>query len=411
MVIHRTGYNRLYGVISKWAPKPEEQETQPPVSNTEDTDPPNANSQATASNEARPTTSLSASAPAFSPVTSPAPPLTDAPPPDVSTTDEFAQTGAVNEDLFDDVTPIDETMRVRSDDDLFTDDFTPVAQPVVEQAAPVPVPVQAQPTTDAPRRGGRGGRGRGRGDAQSRQAPKPTPQPDHQQDSNGTTPQQHQAPEFAPTGPRKDSTPAVQGDRRSTGGVRKPKLSEAELAEKMERIKLKNAELNAAHERAEADAASFAHREAEAKVKAEQRAKEERRDRQQMMGEREKNRMRKLRAQEGREWDSEKQEGDFGKGGRFDKKGGFAGDHKDYTDGREYLYREPRGGREGGGRGGRGGRDGRPAQHQPSAPPKQEDFPALPGSDKVGGEERPKVARESSGLAGRSWADQVESAS
>ncbi|KAI7252696.1 hypothetical protein KC335_g15561 [Hortaea werneckii] len=396
---------------SKWAPKPEEQETQPPVTNTEDTDPPNANSQTTASNETRPTTSLSASAPAFSPVTSPAPPLTDAPPPDVSTTDEFAQTGAVNEDLFDDVTPIDETMRVRSDDDLFTDDFTPVAQPVVEQAAPVPVPVQAQPNTDAPRRGGRGGRGKGRGDAQSRQAPKPTPQPDHQQDPNGTTHQQHQAPDSAPTGPRKDSTPAVRGDRRSTGGVRKPKLSEAELAEKMERIKLKNAELNAAHERAEADAASFAHREAEAKVKAEQRAKEERRDRQQMMGEREKNRMRKLRAQEGREWDSEKQEGDFGKGGRFDKKGGFAGDQKDYTDGREYLYREPRGGREGGGRGGRGGKEGRPAQHQPSAPPKQEDFPALPGSDKVGGEERPKVARESSGLAGRSWADQVESAS
>ncbi|KAI7055399.1 hypothetical protein KC327_g17706, partial [Hortaea werneckii] len=116
---------------------------------------------------------------------------------------------------------------------------------------------------------------------------------------------------------------------------------------------------------------------------AEQRAKEERRDRQQMMGEREKNRMRKLRAQEGREWDSEKQGGDFGKGGRFDKRGGFAGDQKDYTDGREYLYREPRGGREGGGRGGRGGRDGRPAQQQPSAPPKQEDFPALPGRTRL----------------------------
>ncbi|KAI7707828.1 hypothetical protein KC353_g11403, partial [Hortaea werneckii] len=158
---------------SKWAPKPEEQEAQPPVSKTEDTSSQNTTSQTTASNDARPTTSLSASAPAFSPVASPAPPLTDAPPPDLSTTDEFAQTGAVNEDLFDDVTPIDETMRVRSDDDLFTDDFTPVAQPVVEQAAPVPV--QAQPTTDAPRRGGRGGRGRGRGDAQSRQGPKATP--------------------------------------------------------------------------------------------------------------------------------------------------------------------------------------------------------------------------------------------
>lgn len=375
---------------SKWAPKPDEAAPQLP-SNPEKppaTSPPPALSRTT-TNELRPTTSLSAAAPTFSPA-SPAPP-----PPDVSTEDDFAQTGAAQEDLFSDVVPVDESMRVRSDDDLFADDFTPVAQPVVEQQpSPAPAPTHGPPPKgDGLRERGRGGRGRGRGGGASKQGPI-----DPGQNKPSTDREAVEPPENAPTGPRKESIPSVRGDRRATGGVKKPKLTEDELAEKMARIKLKNAELNAAHERAEADAASFAHRESQAKQEAAEKAKAERRDRQQMMGERERNRARKLKAMEGREWDLDKQQEDFERGGRYDKRGGFAGDQRDYTDGREYLYREPRGGRGGA----RGARDGRPTER--SAPPKPEEFPALPESGKPG------LERFESGHAGRSWADQVEGA-
>jgi hypothetical protein len=227
------------------------------------------------------------------------------------------------------------------------------------------------------------------------------------QDTNGahttpSAPQEDQTrpdvPDTAPAGPKKETVPPVRGDRQNTGGIKKPKLTEEELAEKMAQIRIKNDALNAAHARAEADAASFAQREAQAKVQAEKRRKEERKDRQQMMGERERNRMRKLKAMEGREWDAEKREEDFDRGGSFDKKGGFAGDRPDYSDGREYLYQERRGVGERG-RGGRGGgRGGRP---QEQVAPRVEDFPALPSKGKDG------EGKETGGKT--SWADQVES--
>lgn len=173
----------------------------------------------------------------------------------------------------------------------------------------------------------------------------------------------------------------------------------------MAAISIKNADLTAAHARAEADAASFAHREKEAKHVAEQRKKEERRDRQQMMGEREKNRLRKLKAMEGREWDAEKQEDDFRSGARHDKKGNFSGDKEDYNDGREYLYREPRSDKgKGGGGGGRGGR----AQEAASAP-KADDFPSLPPT--TGSKaDTTEAFSEATKPSGKSWADQVEAA-
>jgi len=99
-------------------------------------------------------------------------------------------------------------------------------------------------------------------------------------------------------------TEAVRGDRSGTGGIKKTKLTEVELSERMEKIKLKNASLEEAHARAEADEALFNQREAEAQEK----RKQERQNRQQMMGEREKNRLRKLKAVGGREWDAEKAE-------------------------------------------------------------------------------------------------------
>ncbi|KAK5702135.1 hypothetical protein LTR97_004955 [Elasticomyces elasticus] len=357
---------------SRWAPKPDEQAEEDKA------------------NELRPTTSLSASALSFSP---------GPPPPDVSSNDSFAQTGAAQNELFDDVVPVDESMRVRSEDDLFSDDFTPVAQPVVERA-----PVRGR--GDGQRNRGRG-RGRGRGVAPGNAAP-PTPaqaapviQADGAQKDTPAAP-----PEDAPSGPRREGVPSVRGDRRATGGLKKPKLTEDELAEKMAKISIRNAELSKAHAAAEADAASFAEREVQAKQQAAQKQKVERKDRQQMMGEREKNRMRKLKAMEGREWDAEKNEEDFQKGGRSDKHGAFAGDQQDYNDGREYLLRDVRGG------GSRGG--GRGGQTQPQRAPKQEEFPELPAKKQVDaapGAESAVVNEASAPTdAKASWADQVESA-
>jgi len=310
------------------------------------------------------------------------------------------------------VESVDESAQIRSENDLFSDDFTPVAQPVVERAA-------------VSRGRGENQRGRGRGRGGSRGGASFTglgndsaqPAPALQQNET-QQPSSAPAPDNAPTAPRKEGVTSVRGDRHATGGLRKPKLTEDELAEKMAKISIRNAELNAAHARAEADAASFAEREVQAKQQAAQRQKVERKDRQQMMGEREKNRMRKLKASEGREWDAEKREEDFQKGGRSDKLGGFAGDQEDYSDGREYLYKEPRGDSGyGGGRGGRGGR-GKP-QSEVSAP-RPSEFPALPV--------KPQVAPEGNAVTGAepgagnhlaetqpadgkaSWADQVESA-
>lgn len=360
-----------------------------------------------------PSSSLSAAATTFSPSETNV--ETSAETPALSASiDEFAQTGGGEDDLFDDAGfSDDESMRVRDDDDLFNDDFTPAPAsetvlhaetPLVPETTTVPIVRDAtvgarDGPTSAQSRGNnrsRGRGGRGRASNATRNERSSTQQSANQSDQSIVQPASD-PPENAPTGPKKESVPAVRGDRQATGGVKKPKLTEEELAEKMAQIQIKNASLVAAHARAEADAASFAERESQAKIDAAQRQKVERRDRQQMMGEREKNRMRKLKAMEGREWDAEKNEDDFSKGGRFDRKAGFVGDDADYTDGKEYLYREPRGGAtpRGGRRGGRGGQ-----ADTPRAPPKQDEFPALPN------------AKTPVNLTGAisSWADQVENA-
>ncbi|OQO03857.1 hypothetical protein B0A48_10498 [Cryoendolithus antarcticus] len=352
----------------------------------------------TSATSPRPTTSssLSAAAPSFAPAS----PL--APPPDVSTIDEFAQTGAYQDDIFDDVVPVDESMHTRPPDDLFADEFTPVEQPEVQQV------VREQPRNQQRGRGsGEGARGRGRGRggggqvteqprAQAKTQAPPTTQV-QPEETPASAPPPPQAPTNAPTGPRQTTVPPVRGSRQATGGIRKPKLTESELAEKMASISIKNASLTEAHARAEADAASFAEQESKAKLMTAEKAKAERKDRQQMMGEREKNRMRKLKAMEGREWHAEKEEQDFGKGGKFDGKG-FKGDESGYTDGREYLYKEPRGG--GVQRGGaRGGKEG------VVKVPKAEDFPAL-----APGKKAEDTSLSDAKAEGKSWADQVESA-
>ena len=69
--------------------------------------------------------------------------------------DEFAQTGAQQDDLFDDV-QYEESMQTRQPDDLFHDDFEPIAQPIVEAPAPPPT----GPARGNGRNRGRGNRGR-----------------------------------------------------------------------------------------------------------------------------------------------------------------------------------------------------------------------------------------------------------
>jgi len=175
----------------------------------------------------------------------------------------------------------------------------------------------------------------------------------------------------------------------------------------MAAAKLTAAKIAAAHARAEADQASFQERER----LAEERRRQEYLNRRAMDGERERNRLRKLNAQGGREWDADKREEDYNPRGRGSQyRRGMHGGVTGYTrrgyengaedeDGSRNNYRgRGRGGRGGRGRGGpRGGRGDHsmsngdhsgPATTEekttPSAPGigDEKEFPALPGSSK-----------------------------
>ena len=215
----------------------------------------------------------------------------------------------------------------------------------------------------------------------------------------------------------------------------------------MEAVKLNNAKREADHARAEADEASFQQREQVAQSK----RLEERQNRRVMDGERERNRLRKLKAVGGREWDAEKNEEDFvqrgghssqyrrGAHGGVAYEGGCVG-RRDEDAARTYANNDfdrrgdgqvPRGPRGRGGRGrGRGRlRGGFDAQlsrddNSTSQPaPSEGDFPALPSEEKdkkgekgdkegVGSTKATSQATDSFqspvGEKG-SWADQVES--
>lgn len=203
--------------------------------------------------------------------------------------------------------------------------------------------------------------------------------------------------------------------------------------------------MSAAHARAEADQASFLERE---KV-AEEKRRQERQERRVMDSERERNRMRKLNALNGREWDATKQEEDYdprGGKGQFRRgmHGGVSGHtRRDFDDGRASEASPESHGSHNGHRGrGRGGRNGRgrtnsrgprkdsavpegtpegPAKKEnkalaPPAPVNNEsEFPALLNNEK----DRPvgtkpesvdnKLDWTASPVDGTSWADQVES--
>ncbi|KAI4185131.1 MAG: hypothetical protein L6R41_004305 [Letrouitia leprolyta] len=323
---------------------------------------------------------------------------------------------------------MEEFAQTRTPDDLFDDDFTPDIEPVVQEFV--------QPPKPQSRRGqNNGSRGRGRGrPAQSQHQQQlrqnPAPQPTEQSAAA------NEAPATEPDNTPKPST-AVRGDRSATGGNAKPKLTEEELSAKLAAVKLNNAKREEAHRLAEADEASFQQREA----KASQRRQEEGRARRLMDQEREKNRLRKLGAQGGREWDEGKEEQPASDPRRSHYQRGAHGGVQNYynsgdrsTDLRinsnDDFGDRGYGSRGGRGRGGRGrGRSGRgrggyvnnieTLQHP--VPNPDTDFPALPSAqasktDNVSktsqsqGEQQPKVDVPSFQPAesnGQSWADEV----
>jgi hypothetical protein len=213
-------------------------------------------------------------------------------------------------------------------------------------------------------------------------------------------------------------------------------------------MRIKSEARESAHARAEADKGNFEAREAvmqkqdvERKKALAAKQKAERQSRQQMMGEREKNRQRKLNAQQGREWDLDKDDG-FSGTGEEKRRGATRGAHGGIAPSRPYdsgvsaqTTHEPvtsqshRGrGRGGGGRGGRGGRDHHDASGPKPADKKREDvlpspsdFPELPSAKEKAAEskqaepDRPSIQKQDSfGLPspmekGRSWADEVSS--
>lgn len=169
---------------------------------------------------------------------------------------------------------MDEFAQTRQPDNLFDDDFTPISvEPAVQEAAP--------------RRSHTLGRNSNPSSSNSRPMAKPA-------DSEEVS----KPPNTEP------ASRAVRGDRSATGGITKPKLTEEELSARLEAVKLNNARREAAHRLAEADEASFQKQEAQEI----QKRKELGVAREAMEKEREKNRLRKLGAQAGREWDEGKED-------------------------------------------------------------------------------------------------------
>ncbi|KAL2870331.1 uncharacterized protein BJX67DRAFT_345244 [Aspergillus lucknowensis] len=372
-----------------------------------------------------------------------------------------------------DIPGLDEFAQTRGADDLFDDEIIPVAaeepQQPLQPTPPEPQVVE-EPVTTAdgrestpartetptrPRGGERRGRGRGRGrsgrgaqnsgqkrsDGPKSKTDDGAAEPEAQdgEDKSSETPgekTEQTSSEDATAPAEAPRVPAVRGDRSATGGVKKPKLTEEELSQRIAAARENAAKKAAAHARAEADQASFMERE---KI-AERKRREERQNRRVMDTERERNRLRKLEALTGREWDADKPEDQFSsRGGRGQFRRGMHGGVSGYTrrgfedsqareetpDSNAPQPHSSRG-RGRGGRGGRGRGNHRGSRDQPSDTTSQDkatpapvinnevDFPSLPGGDKkdtAAGESNPTPQDDSkplSPVSGATWADQVE---
>lgn len=321
--------------------------------------------------------------------------------------------------------------QTREPDDLFDDEFTPITNPVPQQ-----IPASSPRPSHAPQypRGDRSNRARTQGRTskpgevtrEPLSTEEPSAVPANHEASKENEPHAHPPPQ------------AVRGDRSGTGGIRKPKLTEDELSARLEAVKLNSAKREEAHRLAEADEASFQQREQQAHVK----RREESAAKRVQDAEREKNRLRKLKAQGGREWDEDKVEPDEINGRSSQYRRGAHGGVGQYgnnarTDGSRYgdanqdeegAGFSTRGGRGRGGRGGRGRGRGRGgyetggampphSQNTSSAPviSAEKDFPALPGpaaktvelESKWAASTASESVQSPSGEKG-SWAEQVE---
>ena len=342
----------------------------------------------------------------------------------------------------------------RADDDLFADDFEPVTEPAIviedtpalPESEPTPVvqssnyssgsrdvrletraegangrggfaPKQQDRRPDQRQRGGRGGRGgpnqRGgssqHGMGQSKYADQPEPSPaavpaptqtldpsPHVESSNVENtpePTSHTPVNVAPTPEVGGRVPAVRGDRSATGGPAHKKPTEEEMTAKMEKMAIFSAKKNERHQRSQADQAAFQHREKELAKETREKAIAESKNSRAMETERAKNRERKMKAQGGREWDSEKTDADIvDKRGRTSEfvRGGFGGVARGGLGNSKYATQndeesngqtsrgggfEIRGRGRGGARGARGG--GRGGRSQGQAVPLPEEFPPL----------------------------------
>ncbi|KAI1342950.1 hypothetical protein F5Y15DRAFT_428913 [Xylariaceae sp. FL0016] len=356
---------------------------------------------------------------------------------------------------------MDDQFNGRTDDDLFADDFEPVADPVsapvvgaqpdpipqtashhvAEPVAEVSKPIPPKSTSSAPK-----------SLSQSRHAPKPAqahqprqrkPSPKRTASTAASTttestsalnsePSSSNAPEpTPPTAPAAASQPppskpatgpnTALADRLSSGANPRTKLSDTELAAKMEKMRLLNIEKTRKFEQAEQDSRSHALAYEKGMEEARKRRAEdaERRrrgdeERKRMDEERAANRERKLKAMGAKEggWDEGKGafEDDRERRGFRGANGGVRGTRSGmgmagsrFAEGneadapREFAADEFRGrGRgprgRGSSRGGRGGRGGHAegdrgtrgdSKRAEQAPPKAEDFPALPGGQKL----------------------------
>ncbi|CAG7926514.1 unnamed protein product [Penicillium olsonii] len=283
---------------------------------------------------------------------------------------------------------IDQFAQTRGADDLFDDEIIPVSaeqqHTQTEVIAPEPeaeghdvhiaeasAPEKTPSRGDTPQRGrggerGRGRRNRGKGNRGGRES--------DQKVSESSSRKKKQA--NGPAADARDTTPKPNGtdeskeqppveevnDEEAAGAdaqrVPAPKLTEEELSKRIAAAKENAVKKAAAHARAEADQASFVEREQEAAKK----RREELAHRRAMDTERERNRQRKLKAQTGREWDSQKREEDYnprGGGSQFRRgmHGGVSGyARQDLDDSRTDGAADNAAGPRGRGRGGRGGR-------------------------------------------------------
>ena len=352
---------------------------------------------------------------------------------------------------------MDDQFGGRTDDDLFYDDFEPVESEavVVEEAPkPAPEPVPSVPSNDTrseqahiPPSAATSSGHEPQGLASSRYADKPPPEPkttsEPPSDANKPPPNAPTAPKEKPQRQPGQNPHVSNAARLQSGANPRQKLTEDELAAKMEKMKLLAAEKTRKFEKAEEDerqhAEAYERGMEEARkrrLEAEQRRKRGEENQRKLNDEREKNRERKLKAMGMKEggWDEGKEameeeearRGFKGANGgiRGSRRGGLGGsryarDGEDQPDVDRFLDDRYRGrgrgrGRGTAGRGGRGGADGPPARapEPKQSVPKTEDFPALPsdGTKKAEPAAMPPPAPEPTLPLppGAKWDDEME---